>query len=509
MKLLFLVNLISFIFSIKDFRPIKKCDISNLSFDNYLSSTPYRSGDIDTLTYYQFISQVKKANILSLQESNDIYNLLDVDRKGYFSYDKWEKFNKMFLDKFKKCDTDNDCYLTTEEFEKCFPGAEKLFFISSLKEKEEDKISFYNFVIFTKANIIFNKFKSQDNFLDSNKTFSDALELFNGDRTFTYNESLLVYYTGVNLFKRGTSNKDIKFNFDEFFFLSKITSLFLSLASTSIAEGYVTDNSFEFELYSENDKDKEIKYSFEDYAYVIFYRTLFLKYSTNKEYLTKNDFFNLIYTDMFFPNDYKVYIDPKKGEETKTIEPSKHENKFFHFSFKSISLFDTIKEENENDSLKQNIDLVFKEGAIKFKDKIYFDEFITLIKFMDLYDQIVKSNLKAQNKGITVSSSDIGDVLTNDTEHLITPHPPLLRDESFQLSKIEIMNCNEVTLFAFLSYLNMNKIYTYTKYSMMIINKDGLKEKLIAKLPFSYNNFEKEFLMKIRKEKCLLKQKKS
>ena len=48
MKLLFLVNLISFIFSIKDFRPIKKCHISNLSFDNYLSSTPYRSGDIDS-----------------------------------------------------------------------------------------------------------------------------------------------------------------------------------------------------------------------------------------------------------------------------------------------------------------------------------------------------------------------------------------------------------------------------------------------------------------------------
>lgn len=509
MKLVFFLFLVihsfSLFFSITINRPIKKCNLSILSFDNYLSSIPYRRGQIDTLTYYQFMSQVKKANILSLQESNNIYNLLDSDHKGYFSYDKWEKFNKMFLNKFKECDSNNDCYLTTKEFETCFPGVEKIFFFSSLKEKEEDKISFYNFVIFTKANLIFNKFKSQYNYLDTNKTFSNALELFNGDRIITYNESLVVYYTGLNLFKRGNANKNIKVNFDEFFFLSKITSLFLSLSSATIAEGYVTDASFEFELYNENDENKEMRYSFEDFAYVIFYRTLFLKYSTNKKYLTKNDFFNLIYTDRFFPNDYKIYIDFKKDEKKKTFEASKHDNKLFHFSFKSISLFESIKEETENDSLKQNIDLLFNECALTVKDKMYFNEFITLIKFMDLYDQIVKSYLKAQNKGITVSSADIGDVLTNDNEHLIAPHPPLSHNESFRLSKIEIMNCNEVSLFAFLSYLNMNKIYDYTKYSTLNINKDkeNIKEKLNVKLPFSYNNFEKDFLMKIRKEKCL------
>ena len=124
------------------------------------------------------------------------------------------------------------------------------------------------------------------------------------------NESLLVYYTGINLFKRGSNKIKETFLLSEYVSLVRATNTFLDLSSDDISNGFIILNNYIREIQWAKyllTNEETVKYSYEDFLYVNFYYELFTKYSNGNEFLTKNNLYS-IFNDIYFPNDYGTYL---------------------------------------------------------------------------------------------------------------------------------------------------------------------------------------------------------
>lgn len=432
-KLLLSIQLFTVISSIKNIHSIKKCDITKLSSLNLINNTLFRSSD-NYIDYNSFISQVKKTNSFhNLKEINSLFTFIDNEHKGYILNNEYTQFESMYLIPFINCDKSKICKLTQSQCENC------LNYTSFNTDKE---INFYNYVIISKAISSFQQYQIKGA-LSDNVTFTKSFKTF--FRKITLNESLLAYYSGINLFKRGTNKK---ITLSEYIFLVRTTNNFLELSSDDISNGFIILNNYvrdiEWVKYFIN--GNIIKYSYEDFLYVSFYYTLFTKYSKEHEYLIKENIYAL-FSDIYFPNDYKTYLSMSNYTNNNTINM---------FSFKSVSLFDNLENELINNNINPLISLIYDKVSKTDTDKLYFNEFVSMMQYFELYDHIYKVYYKSTKKMTSISSNEIGNILSNDTHHMLLPHPPLTKEEILSLSKIEILNSPSVDIFSFISYIASN-----------------------------------------------------
>ena len=431
----FIIESFIAILQIKASHFIKKCDLDKISLLNLTSNLPYRNSD-NYIDYNTFFSQFKKSHgFQSIKELNNIFTLIDKNHKGYIFSDEYAQFESTYLIPFMNCDTNKECKLTQSQYEKC------LNYTSLQIEKE---ISFYNYVIISNAIFTFKQYQDKEEQLN-NDTFTKALNtLFN--RKITMNESLLVYYTGINLFKRGSNKIKKTFLLSEYVSLVRATNTFLDLSSDDISNGFIILNNYIREIqwakYLLTNEETD-KYSYEDFLYVNFYYELFTKYSNGNEFLTKNNLYS-IFNDIYFPNDYGTYLSMLNNNDTIRT-----------FSFKSVSLFDNLEKELTKSNIDPLISTIYSKVSLTDKDKMYFNELVSMMKYFELYDRIFKVYFKQTKKMKIISSKEIGSIISNE-HYMLAPHPPLSKREILALSKIELLNSPSVDILTFISYIASN-----------------------------------------------------
>ena len=433
--------IIEFVISISQIKAnhfIKKCDYSKMSLLNLTNNAPYRNSE-NYIDYNTFISQLKKSNVFqSIKELNNLFTLIDNNHRGYILYDEYAQFESTNLIPFINCDKNQVCKLTQSQYEKC------LNCTSLHKEKE---INFYNYVIISNAIFTFKQYQDKKERLN-NVTFTKALNTF-FNRKITINESLLVYYTGINLFKRGSNTIDNSFSLSEYVSLVRSTNTFLDLSSDDISNGFIILNNYirdiQWAKYLLTNEDT-VKYSYEDFLYVNFYYEMFTKYSNGNEFLNKNNLYS-IFNDVYFPNDYRTYLSMLNNTNNNTTRT---------FSFKSVSLFDNLEKEIAKSNIEPLISSIYAKLALTDKDRIYFNEFVSMMKYFDLYARLYKIHFKKIKKLKVISSNEIGNIISNDIHHMLSPHPPLSKRELFSLSKIELLNSPSVDIVTFISYITSN-----------------------------------------------------